>query len=612
MNGVTLSIINWNYPPVTSIFEIISILFCKLLSFYYICYLDNNLKTENMKTLFLRLTALIAIVSLSLSCEILKQETATPNTPNTPEEPKDPEEPNDPEVPTTQDITITVKNVTELSYTIDIIPADKEMEYIYLSETGKNLASLGLETPEQIIAYDLQMIIAEAEAFGESVEELMYEYYINVGDITDLTLYGVAPGEEFVVYAYGVEMVDGMPVPTTEFTIVRGTTLESTPIEVAIDATAVVNGTSVDIAVDPLSYAGSYFIFAEPVASIVEMQNPTNEELQRAAMDVWYLNLCTYLRYGFSLEATLQQFTYSGPLTLTENFDANTQYMLAVVPVAENGVVYGYPTIELFTTEEVGKSDNILTISVKDIKPRDVTICVTTTTYDPYLLACFTKEHFASMTDQEIIDYYLTNYGDDFAIYGDLEYPMTGLEPNTEYLIAAFGCEGGVVTTDLFRYEFATPEEVIADIAVSITVVGHYDTKEVAALDSNYADLTSYDTIFSWRVEAEPAAAYYYRAAYKSAQVANVSDEALLASLLSGTPKTSPIVNNFVAYGTEYVCCAVAVDENGNISNLYRTEPISITYENRGNAQDFLDYMNPSQASRASFESLVVEEVVEW
>lgn len=559
-----------------------------------------------MKTLFLRLTALIAIVLLSLSCETLKQEPATPNTPNTPEEP------NDPEVPTTQDITITVKSVTELSYTIDIIPADKEMEYIYLCETGKNLASHGLETPEQIIAYDLQMIIAEAEAFGESVEELMRDYYINVGDITDLTINGIPPGEEFVVYAYGVEMVDGMPVPSTEFVIVRGTTLESTPIEVAIDATAVVNGTSVDIAVDPLSYAGSYFIFAEPVASIVEMQNPTNEELQRAAMDVWYRNLCTYLRSGFSVEVTLQQFTYSGPFTLTENFDANTQYMLAVVPVAENGVVYGYPTVVLFQTEEVGKSDNILTISVKDIKPRDVTICVTTTNDDPYQLACFTKEYFASMTDQEIIDYYLTNYGDDFIINGDLEYPMTGLEPNTEYLIAAFGCEGGVATTDLFRYEFATPEEVIADITLSINVIGHFDTQEVAAINSNYADYTSYDAIFSWELVAEPNAAYYYRASYKSAQLNNVSDEAIIESLLSGSPKTSARVTNFVAYGTEYVCCAIAVDGNGNLSNLYRTEPIAINYENRSDAQVFINYMHPTQASRSSFESLVIEEVVEW
>ena len=68
------------------------------------------------------------------------------------------------------------------------------------------------------------------------------------------------------------------------------------------------------------------------------------------------------------------------------------------------------------------------------------------------------------------------------------------------------------------------------------------------------------------------------------------------------------MTTNFVSYGTEYVCCAVAVDARGNVSNLYRTEPISINYDNRGVAQDFIDYMHPS---RGGFESFVVEEVAE-
>lgn len=559
-----------------------------------------------MKTLFLRLTALIAIVSLSLSCEALKQEPATPNTPNTPE---NPENPDGPQQPSNADIEIKIKSVTELSYTFDIILADKQMEYLFINETGKNLADLGLETPEQIMEYDLQMIVAEAEAFGQSVEELMRDYYINVGDITDLTINGIPPGEEFVVYAYGVKFVDGMPEPSTEFVIVRGTTLESTPVEVAMEVSAVVTGTNVDISVDPLSYTGKYLLFAEPVATVVESQNPTNEELQSAAMDMWYSTLSTYLRYGFSLEATLSEFTLTGPTTLTENLDANTQYVLAVVPIADSGLVYGYPIIELFTTEDVGMSDNVLTISVGNIKPREVTIYVQTTNSDPYLLACFTKEYFASMTNQEIAEYYIANYGYQYPIFGDLEYPMTNLEPNTEYLIIAFGCEGGVVTTEVYRYEFATTEEVYADIELSINVVGYFDTQEVAAINSDYADFTSYDTIFSWEMVSEPAAAGYYRGVYRSAQAANASDDDIIESLMAGTIKTSPRVTNFLAYDTEYVCCAVAVDDAGNISKLCRTEPIAIKYENRGNAQDFIDYMHPTQASRSSFESLVVEDI---
>jgi hypothetical protein len=209
------------------------------------------------------------------------------------------------------------------------------------------------------------------------------------------------------------------------------------------------------------------------------------------------------------------------------------------------------------------------------------------------------------MTDTEIIDYYLTNFGGDTLIYGDLEYPMTGIEPDTEYLMVAFGYQGGVVTTELFKYEFATPEEVQADITISVNYIGHFDVDEVIALNEGYVDYEQYDAILTWEVVSEPRAAYIYRAAYKSAMLANVDDETLKANLLNGSPKTTFRVTNFVAYGTEYVCCAVAVDENGNVSNLYRTEPISVTYETRGDAQYFLDYVS-SSPSQASIESLVI------
>lgn len=76
-------------------------------------------------------------------------------------------------------------------------------------------------------------------------------------------------------------------------------------------------------------------------------------------------------------------------------------------------MVYAYPTIKTFETGEVGKSENILTISIIDLKPRVATVSVKTTNNDPYLLACFEKEHFLGMSDDEIINYYLTNINSD-------------------------------------------------------------------------------------------------------------------------------------------------------------------------------------------------------
>ena len=558
----------------------------------------------SMRKIYYIVLLLLAVAIVVPSCTEKPvddpQEQPTPDPEPDPEPDPDPDP--DPKPEAAFEITVTSK--TELSYTVDIIPADKEMTYFYLTETGKNLADRGLDTPEEIIAYDLEMIQAEAEAYEVTVEELVNEYYINVGDIYALTIQGIPPGEEFVVYAYGVEMVEGMPKPTTELVMLRDTTVASTPVEQPMAITVDVKGTNVDLLFDPLDYTGRYFAFIEPVSSLVQSENPTEDELKAAAMDVWYTFLGTYLRFGFSLEAVMRDYTYEGEQTSSESLDAKTTYMAVAVPIAENGVIYGYPTVKTFTTDDVEMSENVLTLSVKDVKPRSVTMVVDTTTEDPYLVALLTKQYFVDMTDEEIIDYYLTNYGGDMVIYGDLEFPMTGIEPNTEYLMVAFGYQGGVVTTQLYTHEFATPEEIKSDMSVKINYIGHFDVNEVIALSADYADREGYDAMLTWEVVTEPKAASVYRAAYKSAAVANVDDESLKQTLLAGSPKSARVVN-FVAYGTEYVCCAVAVDENGNVSDLYRTEPISVTYETRGEAQDFLNYIS-SSPSQASIESLVI------
>lgn len=550
----------------------------------------------SMRKIYFLVLLLLAVAIVVPSCT--EKPVDNPQEEPTPE--PDPEP--DPKPEAAFEITVTDK--TELSYTVDIIPADKEMTYFYLTKTGKNLADQGLDTPEEIIAYDLEMIQAEAEVYGMSVEELVNDYYINVGDIYDLTIQGIPPGEEFVVYAYGVEMVEGMPKPTTELVMLRDTTVASTPVEQPMSITVDVEGANVDLLFDPLDYTGRYFIFIEPVSSLVQSENPTEEELKVAAMDVWYTFLSVYLQFGFSIDVVMRDYTYEGEQTSSESLNANTKYMAVAVPVADNGVVYGYPTVKTFTTGDVEMSENVLTLSVRDVKPRSVTLVVETTNDDPYLVALLTKKYYVDMTDEEIIDYYLANFGGDMVINGDLEYPMTGIEPNTEYLMVAFGYQGGVVTTQLYTHEFATPEEIKSDMSVKINYIGHFDVKEVIALNAGYADYANREAMLAWEVVTEPKAAAIYRAAYKIDALANVDDEVLKQTLLARQPNEARVVT-FVAYGTEYVCCAVAVDENGNISDVYRTEPISVTYETRGNAQDFLDYMS-SSPSQASIESLVV------
>lgn len=557
-----------------------------------------------MRKLYFLFLLLAAVAIVVPSCTENNIDEPQKEDPQPEPEPEPEPEPGPEPEPSNAPFEITLTGKTELSFTVDIIPQDKDMLYVRLHSTMDVFNELGIDTPEEIVAYDVDLMVKEAAAFEMSVEELFYEYYAKVGDMFGYTVQGIAPGKEFIIYAYGVKIEDGMPVATTDVVTYRDTTIASTPVEHAMDIAAAVNGTSVALTIDTKGYEGSYFSFVEPIANWTSTPNPTDEELQELAMEMWYDSLIAYLYYGFSVELAMDYLTFQGNLNDSVSLEVNTDYFVAAVPIADSGVVYAYPSVRTFTTGEVAMSDNVLTLSVSDVKPRQVTIHVETTNNDPYFVACFTKQRFADMTDEQIIAYYVDNYPMDYPIEGDLDYEMGGLEPNTEYFIAAFGYQSGVVTTGLFTYDFTTPEEVLADIQVTLGFCGYFDTAEVAAINSAYeAYVDSCDVLLAYEVISTPQAASVYRALYQTAQVANVPDSQLSEVLIQAGAKSASAVH-FVSYDMNYTICAVVVDQNGNISDVYRSENINTAYEGRGDAWDFINYKHPS---RASFESVVIE-----
>ena len=221
------------------------------------------------------------------------------------EEPTPEPEPEPTPEPSDAPFEIVLTGKTELSYTVDIIPKDKEMLYVRLNSTMDVFNKLGIDTPEEIIAYDIDLMVKEAEAFEMSVEELFNEYYAKMGDMYGETVQGVAPGKEFIIYAYGMKIENGMPVATTDVVALRDTTIDSTPVEHAMDVATKVNGTSVEVTIDTKGYEGSYFSFVEPIANWASTPNPTDEELQELAMEMWYDSLIAYLYYGFSVELAM-------------------------------------------------------------------------------------------------------------------------------------------------------------------------------------------------------------------------------------------------------------------------------------------------------------------
>jgi len=534
------------------------------------------------------IVASLGIMMASCEKNVPPQDEPNNENPGNTDDPNKPGEPND-DAP----FVIEIIEKTALSYTFNVYPKDTQMEYIYLNDTAKNLAKNNVTKDEDIPAFDLELFRREAETYGTSVEEHVRKYYITTDEVRLVEVNGIPPGDEFVVYAYGVKFVDGLPVPTTEVITVHDNTQSVEVTEHPMDIVVEVDRCTVDVTTKTNGFKGSYFTFVEKVETYFPDTTPTEEQLVEVATDIWYRSLALYLQFGYPLDVALEELVVRGTYTSTYDLMADTEYFAAAVPIDNvTGVLYAYPTVKTFRTDVVGSSDNVIDISVSDIKPRAATVTITPSNDDPYIVACFASKPFEGMTGDQIIDYYVEQFPL-MPLGGEFTYTFTGLEPDTEHFIAAFGCEGGEVTTQLFRENFKTPAEVVADIKIECEILGAFDLAEVAALNDDYQYLIDdygYKALFAYEFITTPQAAGIQYGLYVRASTEGIDDENLrLAVMENRDIKTTFKPVNFInQWGKEYVILAVARDADGNPSELYKSDPYTVTYENRGKAEDFL------------------------
>lgn len=535
------------------------------------------------------------LLAMLISCATLLfaacEEKEPPANNPTPENPDDPEKPDNPVEEAAFEIVITEK--TTLSFTFNIYPKDKTMEYIFLTDTTRVLEESNVVTGEDFVAYNNWLFYSEAETFDTTVEELVKDYYIYTGDVENVEINGIRPGDEFVIYAYGADIVDGEVLATTEVVVVRDRTEEVEIVEHAMAIDVTVDGSHADIAFDPNGFDGNYLTIVESVATLCPDGDATDDKIKAKVMDMWYNALTVYLQYGFALEMILGDLAVVGEYQASYDLLANTEYVATAMPIDSTGVIYAYPTIEYFSTSDVEMSDNTIDISVSNILPREATITVTPSNDDPFIVACFESSPYNGMTDEQIIADYIAT----FPLYpmsGGFTYTFTGLNPETEYFVAAFGCEGGVVTTELFRVDFVTAKEQMSNINIELNIIGYYDIEEVAALNDYYQSFVgTYAALFAYEFITTPQAMGIHYGLYSKASVEGIDDDDLRKMILERPIKDTFRPVNFIrAYGLEYVLLAVAVDSEGNPSKLFKSDVITITYDGRSDAQEFIDMMH--------------------
>ena len=488
--------------------------------------------------------------------------------------------------------TIILKEVGATSYVVDIIPEDKEMDYICIGRTQAYLDENNLTTDEALFQDDLTYL------------EPYVEDYAFSGDLLDVT-FSTLPKTENVLYVYGIDTATSERL--TDIVYLRFTSGEVPKIEADFTITATVNGPQVTAHVTPVDYDGYYYCEAYHTASLTP-----DTDLYELCYNNFLAKLSLYQSFGMGAEEVLYVFCRQGEDDWVFSFEPSTDYTIVAFAISDEAVVCSDPVSIEVSSEALEPSDNQLTISVTDIGSRTATLNVSATNDDPYGIYIVPSEEIAGYgSDSEIMDYLLYYYAPIDA-RGDFSEPVSGLDPETEYAVCAFGQVSGYSTTDLFRTDFTTTEAVVGDatievgfdeyfdIAASLDVLTELDPESAGEFESLLEE--GIEVLLPCYAETDPADVelYYYSLySYTDDMFDGISEEEVIEVLMTDYPGEPSIL--FLAnYNYPMILLGVAVDENGNPGPLFKSEPFTLTPEGAADPERLKDLFGVTSAAEMS------------
>ena len=204
---------------------------------------------------------------------------------------------------------ISAKDITETSALYTILPEDKKMKYITFALSAKEIEEKGLQDDEALWQSDLEYLKADAAEYGETLEETV-EVHAYVGDLVDMRIDGLIPGEEVVIYAYGISASGNEATRLTDIARFSLTPLSVEMKEVSFDISyASIPGeeNKIKVSVTPKDgYSGWYFFdLLNDIDSV--------EAGIAAAMSNWYFNLAVMESWGYEREEILTGMCSQGP-----------------------------------------------------------------------------------------------------------------------------------------------------------------------------------------------------------------------------------------------------------------------------------------------------------
>ena len=506
-------------------------------------------------------------------------------------------------------IKLELVNAAATTITMNVVPADKNMPYIFILGTGKYFEENGGElmyNDEALWASDMEIFESFGAAFGGDASTgaaaFMYQ-----GDMMGHQFTGVTPNTTYVAYAYGFDKENLKP--TTEISRLKITTTSVSDYTLHFDFNVEVDGPNVAIDIKPQGYDGYYYygvFWAKDVAGATE------EQLRGYCEADWENNKAYYSAFFDTTEEGLHfifnELAFRGEQHLEVELDANTEFILWAFGMDDEALMNTTPEFHSFKTGNVKASENTFVLSVTELYPRKATVKVETSNDDSYIAALVAGDRFEGNTDAEIMEYILTNFSVQY-VNGTMSDTATGLVPSTEYELLVFGAQAGAATTELSRLKFTTEEVVYADLDFSLTIGNYYNGSEIAALDPSYAGFE--DTVIvpiTANVDAE-AVAFYFNA-MNALDFPYYEYESIIEGLVADGAVEETTSYYAFEFDTAYTFFGVAEDKDGNFTEVWSSKDTTFKVENCSPTEEF--FAKPSakgsrKAVKAAQDRLSVE-----
>ena len=478
------------------------------------------------------------------------------------------------------------------SLEVDIIPENKEIEYIVLLSEKSLFVNQSIDTREELLADDYNYISTLAANYELSIHDFLDQVgWLTTGDKLRYSAANLYPDTEYVVYCYGVTFNGDSYEATTDICYEVIKTTSPDMINAHFNIECEVNGTLATINIDTNGYKGYYYyyVIAEDEAYYIT----DDKEVDNAFISHFRNRAFSEFNYIINdLGTPVSDFCSMGDKSFDKRFLPNTSYMVVAFAVStdQTPLLCSTPSIGLFQTGQTFDNNLQLDIQVSNIEPYRAELTITPSNEDPY--ACvFLLANQIPMLDDElaVMENIISNY-QPAILSGVYSEPLTPLAPLTEYVVIAFGCENNVPTTNLYTVRFTTPEAIKGTTQIDgFEVLKVYDVAEILAIDSSMeSTLAEFECLMIATVHTTPDCDKVYWWWYDDWTLEWYEDDAFIEDLLmyDYTPTTEVIG---LWYDTPVLFAGIAEDENGNYSDVYYGEVFTLTKDMCSPATEFFE-----------------------